>query len=169
MSTTTAKIITPPTVSDATWAAYATVTKGKAFAAVFALDADESEIIVKATVEASPSGGQWPALRQNFGPQEVVWAAISFPYTTSSGGQRSKFLFVTWVPDTLTRSTFKETVRLKSGGVMLAAELHQAAARDGGKKYQANGDADLEIWEVLKTVAKFERDGVDRASIEALL
>ena len=67
------------------------------------------------------------------------------------------------------RSTFKETVRLKSCGIMLARELHQAAARDGGKKYQANGDADLDIWEVLKTVAKFERDGVDRTSVEALL
>lgn len=105
---------------------------------------------------------------EQFDPQQIAWAVILFPYTTTSNGIRSKLIFATWVPDTLKRGSFKETIRLKSSAIFFGGELKKAAARDGAKQYQANGPSDLGVRDVLSTVSKFEHDSIDMASINRL-
>jgi hypothetical protein len=105
---------------------------------------------------------------KQFDPQQIAWALMLLPYRTTNGGIRNKLLFATWVPDTLSRATFKETIRLKSSAVFFSAGLKKAAARDGAKMYQANDPSDLKVHAVLDTVAKFERDPIDVASVDRL-
>jgi hypothetical protein len=62
----------------------------------------------------------------------------------------------------------KETIRLKSAGVMRVGELGRAFSADGAKRLQANELSDLELFEVLDTVTQFEREPIDRASVERL-
>lgn len=112
--------------------------------------------------------GTLPSDVEAFFTQHVAWAAVNFPYTTDSGGQRNKFIMVRWVPDTLERSTMRETVRLKTSGVMLAGDLVGAFTRDGAKKLQANDPSDLDLFTVLDFVSKFERDKVVRESVVPL-
>mmetsp|Transcript_825 Transcript_825/g.2424 ORF Transcript_825/g.2424 Transcript_825/m.2424 type:complete len:83 (-) Transcript_825:90-338(-) len=73
-------------------------------------------------------------------------------------------VFATWVPDTLTRDTFKEAVRLKSSAVFFGGELKKRAAKDGAKNYQG----DLDVDAVLEAVSRFERDEIDMASVARL-
>ena len=103
-----------------------------------------------------------------FDSQHIAWAAVNFPYKTLNGGLRNKLLFATWVPDTLRRDTFKETIRLKSSAVFFGESLKKAAVTDGAKHYQANHPSDLEVAAVLSKVAEFERDPVDPSSLTRL-
>eukprot|EP00286_Rhodomonas_abbreviata_P003406 CAMPEP_0181347276 /NCGR_PEP_ID=MMETSP1101-20121128/33795_1 /TAXON_ID=46948 /ORGANISM="Rhodomonas abbreviata, Strain Caron Lab Isolate" /LENGTH=184 /DNA_ID=CAMNT_0023459485 /DNA_START=149 /DNA_END=699 /DNA_ORIENTATION=+ len=159
-------LIESPVITEEVWARYNDVNKGRLLAAVFHLSEDEREVVLKGTVERG--SGVWGKFEALFDPQYIAWAAVNFPYMTDSGGRRDKFLMVRWVPDTISRSTMKETVRIKTAGVMLAGDLIGAFDRDGAKKLQANDPSDLDVFSVLEFVSKFERDKVVRASVEPL-
>eukprot|EP00055_Hartaetosiga_balthica_P005886 m.17907 g.17907 ORF g.17907 m.17907 type:complete len:169 (+) comp4857_c0_seq1:174-680(+) len=156
----------PPVISEEVWAAFKAVGHGDLLAAVFQLNDDETKLVLKDVVDIKD--GAWPSLEALFDPQQPAWAAICFPYTTMSGGIRSKFMYLSWSPDTLTRPTFKETIRVKSIGIMQLGELSEAFATAGAKRIQANDQADLEIENVLSIAAKFERDEINRDSIQRL-
>eukprot|EP00049_Salpingoeca_infusionum_P005884 m.98323 g.98323 ORF g.98323 m.98323 type:complete len:165 (+) comp13123_c1_seq1:226-720(+) len=162
-----AQLLSAPVIGPEVWEAYQSVSKGQSLASVFVLSEDEKALVIKGTVEIGQ--GCWQQLLELLDPQQVAWCAINLPYMTVNGGKRGKFMCLTWVPDTLTRSTFKETVRIKSTSLMLMGELFKRFAQDGAKRIQANDETDTEIFSVLDAVSKFERDAVDQDSILALL
>eukprot|EP00056_Hartaetosiga_gracilis_P018954 m.12476 g.12476 ORF g.12476 m.12476 type:complete len:169 (+) comp7222_c0_seq1:99-605(+) len=166
MTLGSAQVAHPPVITEEVWEAFKAVGKGTLLAAVFELNEEETELVLKTTVENND--GAWTELEKAFDPQQPAWAAISFPYKTTSGGIRSKFMYLSWAPDSLKRATFKETIRVKSIGIMQLGELSQAFAASGAKRIQANDLSDLEIDSVLSVAAKFERDEIDKSSIQRL-
>ena len=165
--------IQTPTVNEDAWDAFRAVQshrKTGALAAVFGLneadrDAPVIELVGRVDVgDAHP----WAKMTALLDAQELRWIALTLPYTTESGGQREKFCFVRWCSDNLTRDSFKESVRLKSGAVMFAAELAAAAHTAGATKIQANDYDDITIDAVLEKASKHERDAVDKSSIDKL-
>ena len=110
-------------VDDDVWEAYEAVLKQRTsnqLAAVFALDESDRSaprIVLRGTVALSDNK-PWKAMVDMLDEQQLSWIALTLPYKTQSGGQREKFCFVRWCSDNLTRDSFKESVRLKSGAVM---------------------------------------------------
>eukprot|EP00418_Pyrodinium_bahamense_P096329 CAMPEP_0179026736 /NCGR_PEP_ID=MMETSP0796-20121207/8673_1 /TAXON_ID=73915 /ORGANISM="Pyrodinium bahamense, Strain pbaha01" /LENGTH=183 /DNA_ID=CAMNT_0020722835 /DNA_START=77 /DNA_END=628 /DNA_ORIENTATION=- len=162
-----AKLQRQAVVTQEAWDAYRLVAKGGLLAAVFVLSPDEQQVSLKATVQNSP--GCWHDFTAQFDPQEVAWAALMLPYSTDTGGLRSKLLFLSWAPDSLRRATLKESARVKSSAVFQIGDLAGAAKRDGGRAVQANGREDLDLENVLAVAAKFERDTVVWESVLGLL
>ena len=101
--------------------------------------------------------------------QDLCWIVLSVPYTTTSGGLRSKACLVSWCPDGLQRSTFKEAVRVKTSSVLFGAALAKRATRDGAVRVEAHDAEDLALETILERVARFERDAIDHDSVSHLL
>ncbi|XP_065196557.1 uncharacterized protein LOC135828050 [Sycon ciliatum] len=162
-----------PVVHDDVWTSMKAVTNAKHFATVFRLTEDESEIVPETSIdweENNGDGGLWAKLLAHFVGlnQDIRWAIVNLPYTTTNGGKRNKVIFATWVPDTLTRRTMRESVRVKFNGVQLAGGMRKQASIDGVSMYQANDMDDLALAEVLAKVSRFERDGIDMESLAML-
>jgi cofilin len=134
-------------------------------AVVFRLTNDEFMIVVDQTI---PASAPFSEFRASFPDQDIRWALVDFPYRTTSGGIRSKLTFITWVPDTLRRETFRESVRVKSTGVIMSGVLLRDM-RAVVCKMQANDQDDLAPRTMLDKVSKFDRDTVDLASVNDLL
>jgi len=133
-------------------------------AIIFKLTDDESEIVIAGTLNINEDYSNFIS---QFPDNDIRWAVLDFPYRTTNGGERSKLTLITWVPDTLVRENHKETARVKSNGVMMVGPFHELEGIQC--KYQANDYDSLDRKNVLSKVAKFERDTIDRGSIDQLL
>ena len=89
---------------------------------------------------------------------------MNLPYETEIGAKRLKSLFISWVPDALSRTSFRETVRQKSNGVYWAG-LVKSQLESVDCLYQANAADDLQPPAFLARASRFERDQVDSASV----
>ncbi|XP_065192596.1 uncharacterized protein LOC135823675 [Sycon ciliatum] len=158
-----------PVVHEDVWESIKSVTNAKQFAAVFRLTEDESEIIPETSFDWA-DGGLWPKLLAHFSPldQDIRWAVVNLPYTTDSGGKRNKVVFITWVPDTLTRKSMRESVRVKFNGVQFGTPMRKQASKSGASLYQANDLDDLTLDSVLSKVTRFERDEINKESLAML-
>lgn len=104
------------------------------------------------------------SLATHFTDQNIAWALVNLPYETEIGAKRLKSLFINWVPDALSRPSFRETVRLKSNGVYWAG-LVKSQLESVDCLYQANAADDLQAGAFLARASRFERDQVDPASV----
>lgn len=104
------------------------------------------------------------SLATHFTDQNIAWALVNLPYETEIGAKRLKSLFINWVPDALSRPSFRETVRLKSNGVYWAG-LVKSQLESVDCLYQANAVDDLQAGAFLARASRFERDQVDPASV----
>ena len=162
-----------PTVTEEAWAAFEEVLaqrRSGAYSAVFGLDESDPaapRIVLIGQVALTDSNPH-AATQAMLDEQELRWVALTLPYRTEAGGERAKFCFVRWVSDQLTRPSMKESVRLKSGGVMFGAPLASRAHTAGAVKCQANDWDDFALDELLARASKHERDPVDKTSINHL-
>jgi len=85
---------------------------------------------------------------------------VSIEYTTKSGFARSKLVYVTWIPDTISRATFKESARVKSTGLLQSGVL-RSAFKGVGSYVEANQPDELEIGNVLERIARRDREEAD--------
>eukprot|EP01108_Squamamoeba_japonica_P001497 TRINITY_DN1638_c0_g1_i1.p1 TRINITY_DN1638_c0_g1~~TRINITY_DN1638_c0_g1_i1.p1 ORF type:complete len:186 (-),score=20.08 TRINITY_DN1638_c0_g1_i1:83-598(-) len=168
-----AKLIDELDVADECWDAYNAVFKARttgALAAVFGMSDDEKSIVLVGTVSLNDAH-PWPALVALLDEQKLSWIVLMLPYKTDEGEQsanRERFVFIRWVADALRRETHKETIRVKSGAVMLAGKLASKAHTDGAIKYQANDFDDMKLEYVLDASTKTERAGVLKSSLDVL-
>merc|ERR1711964_1741 len=111
---------------------------------------DESEIVVDKLGE---KGTKYEEFLKEFPDNEIRWAIVDVKYSTVDGGKRNKVAFITWVPDSLTRATFRETIRVKSNGVMFSSLLKKPC-KGYTRVIQANDLDDLEERAVIEKVSR---------------
>ena len=164
------KIEQVPDIADECWQAMKDVTKAKTFAVCMELSEDESLVRVEKAFDWEESGS-WTTMEEHLGAidQHPRWLVVNLPYLTMSKGKRNKVVFITWVPDTITRSSMRESVRIKFNGVSHGGPLRKQAAVDGVTMYQANDKDDITLWSVFDKVSKFERDEVDKNTLSCLV
>jgi len=75
-------------------------------------------------------------------------------------GLKSKLLFITWVPDAITRPSLKEIARVKTMGVMWTGKLKKIFTAVVCN-VQANDLSDVEWMNLLSKASKYEKDPVD--------
>ena len=92
--------------SEEVRAALVEVHVGKLFAAIARFNEDETKIVLEKRVNFEDG---FDKFRETFEEQNVRWALVNVGYETEDGGKRSKMVFITYTPDNLMRSTFKES------------------------------------------------------------
>lgn len=161
--------LTPtPTINASVWTTFNDVKnarKSRLLCGVFGLSADDSEIVVIGTVKLSDPA-PWQAFAAMLPPQSTRWALVTLPFSTASGGQRSKLVYINWVPDTLERASHKATIQAKSNALMFGAPLAAQAAVDGAVMHQANSVDDVLVDAILTRASAREIEAVDLNSVE---
>ena len=135
--------------------AYESVSRGGLPYAVFCYD--EHTIRVASLGDADY---HWDDLMANFSPQDICWLLVNVEYRTMDGGRRSKLCLVRWVPDTLRRDGFRESVLLKQCGIYGEQTLRQIMP-SVTTTIQAN-DFDAVTYDaMLVKASRFERESID--------
>eukprot|EP00026_Physarum_polycephalum_P018079 Phypoly_transcript_19524.p1 GENE.Phypoly_transcript_19524~~Phypoly_transcript_19524.p1 ORF type:complete len:169 (+),score=24.03 Phypoly_transcript_19524:96-602(+) len=124
----------------------------------FKMSDDENQLLVD---QHGAPDSTYASLLAALPAQEPRWVLIHFEYRTTRGPS-SKLMFVTYVPDSITRSTYKEAARIKSKGVLWATVLKPILKAVSGN-VQANDIADMDWQAILQKAARFELDPVDLA------
>jgi hypothetical protein len=164
----TMQLTKEPSVHADVWTAFndaKNARKTHLLGAVFGLNDDESEIVLVGTVKLSDAA-PWQALQALFPAQATRWALLTLPFKTVSGGERSKLVYVNWVPDTLERASHKATIQAKSNALTFGAPLAAQATTDGAVMHQANSIDDLLVDAILTRASAREVESVDRDSVE---
>lgn len=77
----------------------------------------------------APVGESYSSIFEHAPDQHTRWSVLNIPYTLVTGAKKSKIVFVSWVPDTIHRASFKDSARVKSFGVMAMGKSHVHASQ----------------------------------------
>ena len=120
--------------------------------AIYKLNDEETKIVVDSVATES---SDTDTLKEQLPGNEVRWIVASLSYYLIDKSYRKKILFVAWVPDSIKRSTHKETIRVKSLGIFHQGKLHQAFKGKSMKLIQGNDHSDIDAKSLLLAVSSF--------------
>jgi hypothetical protein len=157
-----------PTINADVWTAFSDVKnarKTQLLCAVFGLNDDDSEIVLIGSVKLTDPA-PWQAFEAMLPTQSTRWVLLTLPFCTVSGGQRSKLVYVNWVPDSLERASHKATIQAKSNVLTFGAPLAARAAVDGAVMHQANSADDVLVDAILARASAREVEAADPSTVE---
>jgi cofilin len=128
---------------------------------IFRLSEDEREIVVE---HAGPRTATFEDFEGYFPTNDIRWAVYDVRYQTLSGAQRSRVVFITWVPDTIQRDTFRESARVKSNGLTHSHPL-KSSFEGVACSIQANAPGDLTLSGFLERASRTDREPADPSSV----
>ena len=97
---------------------------------IYKLNESGTEIVIDEKVDYSEL---YSSMIEKLPSQEPRWIAANIRYKLKNGGERSKVAIITWVPDTITRATLKESARVKMMALNYSGMLKKACK---GWQYQ---------------------------------
>ena len=132
----------------------------------FKFNHDQTSIVINTVGKSNET--PFSEFTNSFTNNEVAWGLINIEYQTTSKGMRSKLLFITWVPDDMQLSSFKETIKMKTQAIVEGRRLRKEYFRSFDSVVQANDFDEISLDYLLSKASKHERDEIDRQSVDVM-
>eukprot|EP01113_Clastostelium_recurvatum_P043079 TRINITY_DN7068_c0_g2_i3.p1 TRINITY_DN7068_c0_g2~~TRINITY_DN7068_c0_g2_i3.p1 ORF type:complete len:158 (+),score=23.25 TRINITY_DN7068_c0_g2_i3:104-577(+) len=144
-------------VSDECIHMYNAIQKGQHYRWVtFKLNDEGTEIVVD---RYGDSDSTFSSFMGSVPAQDTRWCLFDLQFRTLST-TRSKLIFVTWVPDSITRGTLKEAARVKTNGVLWTGTMKKLMP-GVVCMLQANDVSDVAWESMLARACRHEKDPIE--------